>query len=461
MLLTLFAVSCGDVDEDDVVAISDPDDNDACVPDDQHPNCEPTPEPPTPEPPTPEPPTPVLPNFGPPDYLGEGDVDFEGAPTFVIRNDLCPGGGGGTSVVDTSVVITDERSLEVVLESFPTMGRESLADGTIAVSIDTGAMGPDEIIGTAEALRDIGSTAMLNLVYFFNPQLRFYPVDEATDRTAGSRPYEPTPSGEPQTAVLTIDTGLPRESTQGEFTVAFADPDFHIDGFSDSVTGHGPAIADLISHTMNANGAGAEWSFLVQVDATQTKMVNPGQGDIRAFTTTALANTLHAIDDSGLIQRLNVGVVNMSFGAKACDELFRVGEGDASEIVEPVWNWMQQYPELTLVASAGNTRTDSLTYPAAWTLDSSIGGRVISVGALGPAGNRSCYSNYGPWVDVWRTGDEVVIDHPMRNVQQVWSGTSFAAPQVAAEIASGQLNPATAKQPPPPAPSPAEEKQCQ
>jgi hypothetical protein len=95
-----------------------------------------------------------------------------------------------------------------------------------------------------------------------------------------------------------------------------------------------------------------------------------------------------------------------------------------------------------VVAAAGNNHdggTEDLFWPAA--MD-----EVIAVGAWdstqsGPA-QRAFFSNYGPWVDVWAPGVSLLSTYvgnwgaATAAADWVkWSGTSFATPLVAAEVA--------------------------
>lgn len=139
-----------------------------------------------------------------------------------------------------------------------------------------------------------------------------------------------------------------------------------------------------------------------------------------------------------------------------------------------------------IVASAGNDSTDLPCYPAGMLfdapdtpLDEDKPPVVLSVGALDPDGNRAPFSNYGPWVTSWAAGAalistmptsgpavrpsgtgsgsghprKVVVaartqpprDHLLHGPDQyesgfaLWSGTSFAAPLVAAELAGALI----------------------
>ena len=106
----------------------------------------------------------------------------------------------------------------------------------------------------------------------------------------------------------------------------------------------------------------------------------------------------------------------------------------------PLADWIATYlGDALVVAAAGNSGSTRPAFPAA------LPG-VVAVGALDTAG-RAPFSNYGPWVDACAPGVDVVstffthfdedIDGFTRSYRgwARWSGTSFAAPKVAAAIA--------------------------
>jgi hypothetical protein len=103
-----------------------------------------------------------------------------------------------------------------------------------------------------------------------------------------------------------------------------------------------------------------------------------------------------------------------------------------------------------LVAPAGNQGCLTPQYPAAFGMSHE---NVVGVGSLRWNGNRSRFSNRGRWVKCWAEGEGVVStfvgwngpteeaepdgSHPVKHFASewaAWSGTSFAAPKVAAAV---------------------------
>jgi hypothetical protein len=110
-----------------------------------------------------------------------------------------------------------------------------------------------------------------------------------------------------------------------------------------------------------------------------------------------------------------------------------------------------------VTAAAGNYATTRRYYPAAFASAPlpGPGTGVVSVGALNPNGTKAMFSDGGCWVRTWGTGAEVVSTYPddvrgsrdpvlrlpgresldpddYRAGFATWSGTSFAAPYLAA-----------------------------
>ena len=108
-------------------------------------------------------------------------------------------------------------------------------------------------------------------------------------------------------------------------------------------------------------------------------------------------------------------------------------------------NFHKRYPDIVLVASAGNDSTSRGFYPAAmdW---------VVGVGALGTDQEHPAwFSNFGRSADIWALGESIVNAYasglytyqepPKEPAQQTfkgmarWDGTSYSAPLIAGLIA--------------------------
>jgi hypothetical protein len=118
-------------------------------------------------------------------------------------------------------------------------------------------------------------------------------------------------------------------------------------------------------------------------------------------------------------------VLSLSFGAPVLDHPFLLAKA-ISDI---------QATGTVVVASAGNDAMARPVFPAA------LPG-VVGVGALGPAGPAP-FTNHGEWVDACAPGVDLVSSFftwkggPGLDFKDwaIWSGTSFAAPIVAAALA--------------------------
>ena len=133
-------------------------------------------------------------------------------------------------------------------------------------------------------------------------------------------------------------------------------------------------------------------------------------------------------------------VINASFGAPAVDDATPLAMREAVEYIAG------RYPEVLIVASAGNDGIDEPFYPAAF---SDLG--VKAVGALNADLSGAAFSNRGDWVDCSAVGVGVVSTYvpgllpPEPNIGPdivfpedawaAWSGTSFTAPQISAAVA--------------------------
>lgn len=163
---------------------------------------------------------------------------------------------------------------------------------------------------------------------------------------------------------------------------------------------------------------------------------------VRDESNLTLGEHLIGLDLWEVVQAMGKGsrlIVNMSFASMTDDD--KPGPGLLRELQ---WMCVQEY-DVLVVAAAGNTAGTRPCFPAACGLPN-----VVSVGALQGPAEVACFSARGPWVNCWTKGVNVVagyVDgvyprgggstatfhgpHPYAQ----WSGTSFAAPRVAAAIA--------------------------
>jgi subtilisin family serine protease len=136
-----------------------------------------------------------------------------------------------------------------------------------------------------------------------------------------------------------------------------------------------------------------------------------------------------------LIAHGDADVINLSLGCYSHDDLPPVALTEALRHVAPT---------SAVVAAAGNDSTQRPLWPAAHQ-------RVLAVAAVDDSLERAAFSNFGWWVDAAARGvqvlstfvefDEVGHVKPIggREPQDFrgwarWSGTSFAAPKLSAEI---------------------------
>ncbi|WNV76024.1 S8 family serine peptidase [Geodermatophilus sp. DSM 44513] len=163
------------------------------------------------------------------------------------------------------------------------------------------------------------------------------------------------------------------------------------DGRVDEATGHGTHVAGIV--------------LAVAPDAQVLPVrVLDSDGIGTAF---GLAEGVRAALDAG------ADVLNMSLGTAAESQLL-------AEVLE------EADEDAVVVASAGNSGTQALQYPAAT-------GGVVSVASVGPQDALSEFSNRG-WVDVAAPGEDVVSTFPGGGFA-TWAGTSMATPFVAGQAA--------------------------
>lgn len=156
-------------------------------------------------------------------------------------------------------------------------------------------------------------------------------------------------------------------------------------------------------------------------------------------TDTAAADVLIKAADEGAGRRL---IINTSFGVPAVDGVPPLALQDAVEYIA------ETYPDVLIVASAGNDGVVEHLYPAGFDQPN-----VIAVGALREDLTPAGFSNRGPWVRCSSVGvgvvstfvqgklppeDNLGVDDVVfgADAWATWSGTSFSAPQISGAVAA-------------------------
>ena len=238
-------------------------------------------------------------------------------------------------------------------------------------------------------------------------------------------------------------------------------------GELDDATGHGTFIAGiarqvvpdaqvLVLRVMHSDGIVYESDLICALGQLATRIAQAEAGAMTAM----------------------VDVISLSFG------YFSESASDVA-FSSALWQAIQALLGMgvVVVAAAGNYSTSRMFYPAAFARQPVPAGQVpvISVGALNPNGSKAMFSNGGRWITAWAAGAAVVSTFPAdvngsrtpelrmrahpgnqlppdvalpaerealdpddyRDGFAVWSGTSFSAPLLAAQIVGSLLDGAT------------------
>jgi subtilisin family serine protease len=284
------------------------------------------------------------------------------------------------------------------------------------------------------------------------------PVIAVLDTGAGSHPWLRAGIVQRNPLVLGAPIGLDDPTSNPEATGVIDDP---FEGVLDPDAGHGTFIAGMIRQTcpdanilavrvMPSDGAVSEGVLL---DALKRLVIRQTQAQ--------------ATGDASQI----VDVVSLSLG------YYHEQPEDLTfdpQLLQPIQALSQC--GVAVVVSAGNDATSREMYPAAFAPHP--GGQisaydptrvpVVSVGALNPNRTIALFSNAGPWVTCHRPGAGLVSTFPVTFDASaepsfrvyvpdegwretidpddfssgfgIWSGTSFAAPVLAAELAQCLLD---------------------
>jgi hypothetical protein len=172
-------------------------------------------------------------------------------------------------------------------------------------------------------------------------------------------------------------------------------------------------------------------------------------GVIQQIAPEATVTVYRAVDSQGMGKSDDIGpvivkaaadgatIINLSLGTPTVDDQPPLAFATAMQALQA------QYPEVLVVASAGNNGDDTLMFPAAMP-------GVTGVGALKPDLTPADWSSFGYWVECSAVGVGVTSTF-VKGVEQhddgtgsqqfgvnawaVWSGTSFSAAQITGAVA--------------------------
>jgi subtilisin family serine protease len=319
------------------------------------------------------------------------------------------------------VAASDVRLVAAEVDRWKPLRRESLrALGVVRFSFPDNVDIPSLVSRLRTPLEGRRPRLGPNHVFTGEPAYQGGPAD-SPNATRAKVTFAPGPGARVRVAVL--DTGFfpgihsyldeRCESTATDVDALNVLP---ADGFLDSESGHGTFIAGVV-----LQGAPS-----VKIDVSKV-LDSEGYGDELGIAQ-AILDLAHASPQAD--------VLNMSFGA------YSHGDGAPLALEEA----LRRIPrDSVVVAAAGNNDSDRLMWPAAFK-------RVIAAAALDKTGKQKArFSNYGWWVDACTPAVEVLStfvefaetggpegNRPPQSFHgfATWSGTSFAAPKVAARIAA-------------------------
>jgi hypothetical protein len=309
--------------------------------------------------------------------------------------------------VQASAVDCAELHGRVVRLSHPHMGAQELADLAKVLRGREFTAALSNITPTAPVTKSIGGPLMIPLVEEFQ---------------ADPGPYPPT-------KVAIIDTGIaaeirtdrwldkvPRQGTTDPLDV-FPAPGG--DGYLDFSAGHGTFVAGLIQRI----APGADIAMYRAVDS-----------DGIAGEVEVACAMISAVSDGAEI-------LNLSLGCQTQDNIPPIAIRAALDVIREVER--EEGREVLVVAAAGNYADTAPCWPAAFR-------RVVSVAALAPDMMPSSWSTRGFWVTCSTIGQGLISTYVQgresnladsaphdfgANAWAVWSGTSFAAPQITGALA--------------------------
>ena len=291
-------------------------------------------------------------------------------------------------------------------------------------------MTPEELSDVVQALQARGFDASLSNIMPTGPVAKAIggplPVG-----SPGRYEADPDPGPGPAARVAVVDTGIAAEvradgwlndvrRDEGDIDPLRAFPVSEPDDPLDLDAGHGTFVSGIIQQVAR----GAQISVYRAVDS-----------DGIASEVKVACEMIRAVRDDG------AEIINLSLGCQTSDNGPPIAIQAALDIIGELER--DQDREVVIVAAAGNYGDSAPCWPGAFR-------RVVSVAALAPDLLPAAWSSRGFWVNCSTIGEglsstyvegteSVLVDpdqhHFGPDAWAVWSGTSFAVPQIVGAIA--------------------------
>lgn len=287
---------------------------------------------------------------------------------------------------------------------------------------------PDGIAALAARIRKDGVPVSVDHIA---PLGAWMKGEGGPEPTAGARPFPavefPQKSTPPVVAVL--DSGISNAGrTDGYLgaNIVPADVDpldiFPVVGLLDADAGHGSVVVGIVQ-----------------------QVVPPATvGSYRVADSDGITTSFDVAAKMRLAVQQGATILNLSLGTGTED-------GNPPIALEDVVDeLLQNNPEVLIVCAAGNDASTAKVWPAAF---AETHANVVAVAALDAAGAPAPWSSHGSWVTCSTIGEGIAStyvvgteDGPLigdptpdtfhpPNPWAVWTGTSFAAPQIAGAVA--------------------------
>jgi hypothetical protein len=327
-------------------------------------------------------------------------------------------------------MLCDASDVEEVKAAFQAIDEAWVGDDQVVegpVNLRLIRTGERDAADLAEKLaHHLGDDQIVAPTYVLDTQARAS-MCPATDPVPWNREVTewPEPVGSREVAVAVVDTGWAEQAERDSGFARFravepgSEPDDEI-FFDDGTT----------IRPYGGHGAATTACLLAVAGADRVKV------EVRDVLVGGAVDEMSIIHDLEAVVTAGVDVISLQAG------FYTSGNREPKSFVNFRRYLLSKHRRTVIVAAAGNDGWDRPFWPAAL-------GYMTAVGALTKGGDaRARWSNLGHWVDVYATGENVVVPYVNGRFRYtdgtsadftaghaVWSGTSFAAPYVAGLVA--------------------------